>query len=226
MYNVNNLWTPKELAKRLNINSETIRIWEKKGKIKAIKTSGGHRRYIYDDKTQYTTQKRNIIYTRVSSNKQKYDLERQIAFLQKEYPNFEVIKDIGSGLNFKRRGFLSLLEAVFKGTIQQIVVAHKDRLCRFGFDLLEKLFIYQGVTITVMSNAHIKEPIRELAEDLLSIITVFSARYYGSRKYSILSETKDLPKQRPKRTIQQMPRRIKVFLQQKRSINTKETKPK
>jgi predicted site-specific integrase-resolvase len=218
MNNETKYWTPKELSDKLNIDTETLRVWEIKGKIKATKTEGGHRRYIYNEST-HKIPGRKIIYARVSSSKQKLDLERQVNLLQSKYPNYEVVKDIGSGLNFNRRGFSAILESVFEANVQQIVVAHKDRLCRFGFDLLEKFFKRQGVTLTILSNDDTKDPNQELTDDLLSIITFFTARYYGSRKYTIFSETKDLPKPKSNRTIQQMPRRIKVLLQQRRSKN-------
>ncbi len=211
-----NLWSPRDLANKFGVSTETLRLWENKGRIKATKTKGGHRRYVFIDTNDSTEEssKRKIIYARVSSFKQRNDLERQVKLLQSEYPTFEIIKDIGSGINFKRRGLVSILESVFRNEVQTVVVAHKDRLCRFGFDLLQQIFKSFGTSLVILSNDGFKEPIRELAEDLLSIVTVFSARYHGSRKYNLQSKNKNLSKQTTSNTIQQMPRSIKILLQQ------------
>lgn len=179
-----NVYKPKQLADKLKVSKETLRLWAENGKIKVIKTIGGHRRYEYSDDTNKKEIKLKFIYTRVSSKKQQSDLERQIEFLQKLYPNHRVISDIGSGLNFNRKGLNNLLEAIVAGTVEEIVVAHKDRLCRFGFELIENLCKYFSTTLTIVDNKDGKSQTNELAEDLLSIITVFTARFYGQRKYS------------------------------------------
>ena len=177
-----NVYKPGELAKKLNVSRETIRLWAEDGKIKTIKTDGGHRRYIYDEK-QKSCDRQKIIYARVSSAKQKLDLERQIKMLQKRFPDYKVISDIGSGLNYKRKGFSRLLEGIVAGTVEEIVVAYKDRLCRFGFELIEQLCKYFSTTITIVDNSVSKSEETEFAENIISIITVFSARFYGKRKY-------------------------------------------
>ena len=144
------LWTPKDLANRFKVSTETLRLWESTGKLKSIKTKGGHRRYILSDpvpKTE-THEKRKVIYARVSSSKQRNDLERQVELLLFKYPTYEVVRDVGSGIGFKRRGFVSLLESVLRNEVQTIVVAHKDRLCRFGFDLLH-LIGHSGAPVFV-----------------------------------------------------------------------------
>ena len=179
-----NVYKPNQLADKLKVSKETLRLWAESGKIKTIKTDGGHRRYIYDDKTDTKDTKVKFIYTRVSSAKQQPDLERQIKFLQKLYPDYKVISDIGSGLNFKRKGFNKLLEAILTGTVKEVVVAHKDRLCRFGFEIFENLCKHFSTTLTIVNNKDGKSQTDELAEDLLSIITVFTARFYGQRKYT------------------------------------------
>jgi excisionase family DNA binding protein len=178
-----NVYKPNELASKLKVSKETLRLWAEQGKIKTTKTDGGHRRYIYD-KIDKKEQKVNFIYTRVSSKKQQHDLERQIKFLQKLYPKYTVISDISSGLNFHRRGLNKILGAVLTGTVGEIVVAYRDRLCRFGFELIENLCKYFKTTITVVDDKNDKSSVDELAEDLLSITTVFSARFYGKRKYT------------------------------------------
>lgn len=191
------LCTPNQLSKTFKVTNETLAQWERDGKIKAIKTKGGHRRYVCNlPKTTTTSDnKQSIIYSRVSSSKQKNDLERQTQFLTSKYPNHTVIEDIGSGINFQRRGLIALLDLVFGGQVQEVVLAHKDRLTRFGFELFEHIFSRFGVSVTVLSDEHTKDPVNDLARDLLSVVTVFTARYHGSRYYSNdkMQEDQNLP---------------------------------
>jgi excisionase family DNA binding protein len=218
------IFTPKELANIFGVTTQTLKEWENEGKIKATKTPGGHRRYIHsvidpkhtDNRDNKTNRK--FIYARVSSYKQKEDLQRQIAMLQSQYPDFEVVQDIASGINFKRRGLVTILDQVFAGNVQTIVVAHRDRLTRFGFELFQYVFEKFQVSLEVMSDDDIQEPTTELAKDLLSIVTVFTARYHGSRKYAVLQKDQILPKQGTNKTPKQMRRNIKVLLQPKRSV--------
>ena len=209
-------YRPCELSKLLGVSKETLRKWFTEGKIEGVVSKGGHHRYRYKDIKQNegnNETKKSYIYARVSSRKQRFDLERQIASLQQAYPNFEVIQDVGSGLNFKRPGLQRLLGLILGGYVSSIVVAHKDRLCRFGFEIFESICQHQGVVLQVHGNQGFQEPTRELADDLLSIITVFTARYYGSRKYVVLPQNKDSSFNKTNRFVQPMHRRIKVFLQ-------------
>jgi putative resolvase len=121
-----------------------------------------------------------------SPKKQKQDLNRQIMFLRERFPNHEVVSDISSGINYKRKGLLYILELLYKGGIREVVVAHRDRLCRFGFDLFDFMFKQHGALLTVLENPSdsIDDRARELSEDIMAITTVFTARYYGSRKYT------------------------------------------
>jgi|LakMenEpi03Aug12_release.lakeMendotaPanAssembly.Ray.scaffolds.fasta_scaffold256425_3 putative resolvase len=177
------IYTPQEVAQLYDVSTETVRLWSLTGKILAVKTKGGHRRYILNDQPEKLINKQKIIYARVSSKKQEDDLIRQIEFLKDRYPTYTIISDIGSGINFKRKGLQTILEGVIKGTIGEVVVAHRDRLCRFGFELFEILFKETGSILTVVETPHTKDPTIELSEDLMSIVTVFTARYYGTRKY-------------------------------------------
>lgn len=177
--------SPKEAIKFFGVSKETLRRWNIDGTIQTIKTNGGHRRYKIPEKDN-NQGKKNIIYARVSSSKQKSDLENQIKFIKQKYPTYEVITDIGSGINYKRKGFKRILELLFEGNINEVVVAHSDRFTRFSFELFVWMFNFHGSTLLDLSNEESKSPEQELSEDLLSIITVFSARYYGKRKYSIL----------------------------------------
>ncbi len=171
----------KKARQVYQVSEDTLRRWANDGKIKFISTKGGHRRYALPEQNE---EKESIIYARVSSKKQESDLNRQIAFLQQKYPKYTVIKDIGSGINFKRKGFLSILDKLFKGNLKQVVVFSNDRLARFGSDLIQHLFDYFGATLIIENNTtESKSQQEELAEDLLSIVTVFTAKYHGSRKY-------------------------------------------
>lgn len=217
------LYTPKELSALFNVSKETLRQWNINGKLRVVKTQGGHRRYCINAENKPTTSKRSVIYARVSSSKQQNDLQRQIAMLQLHYPNHEVIFDIASGLNFKRKGLKTILELAFNRNLEEVVVAHRDRLSRFGFELFEQIFKQHNVNLKVLSDTFSKEPINELAEDLLSVISVFTARYYGSRKYKILQENKDLSKQRAKTIVSKMSRSLPLLLQQNKPSNKNKT---
>lgn len=181
--------SPRHITKQFNITSGTLRLWAENGKIRYIRPNQtGGRLYnandiekIFGSNSTFKNQK-TICYARVSSIHQKHDLERQESFLRERFPNSIIVKDIGSGLNWKRKGFCSILEQVIKGDIEKIVVTYKDRLCRFGIELVEWLFKKFNVKLLVLSqNIDQKDISRELAEDLLAITTVFVARNNGLR---------------------------------------------
>ena len=171
----------KEARAHYNVSNDTLRRWCKAGKIRTIRTKGNHRRYFIPDEND---NKRNIIYARVSSTKQKSDLENQIRYLQRLYPSHELITDIGSGINFKRKGLQTILDELFKRNINEVVVASKDRLTRFGFEMFENIFNQFGSKIKNINSCKIKYEEQELANDLLSIVTVFTAKYHGRRSYN------------------------------------------
>lgn len=128
-----------------------------------------------------------IVYCRVSSTGQKEDLQRQIAAMEQFCLSqgvsiTEVVGEVGGGLNFKRPKFLKIIQQAVLGEIELLYVAHKDRLCRFGFDLVEQIVEWGGGKI-VVANAQSLSPHEELTADLLSIIHCFSSRLYGLRKY-------------------------------------------
>ncbi len=192
--------TSKIAQQYYNVSYETLRQWETNGKIKAQKTKGGHRRYYIPLRTNSNETQINVIYTRVSSYKQKSDLQNQIKFLQQKYPNHKLITDIGSGINFKRKGFISLLEQIIEHKIKEVVVANRDRLTRFGFDFFKYLFKKFGCKLKVVSEEKYN-PSKELSEDILAITTVFAARYNGLRKYTKNKKNKNLSKQPTKNVI-------------------------
>ncbi|CAM9957708.1 unnamed protein product, partial [Pylaiella littoralis] len=118
----------------------------------------------------------------VSSSKQKDDLKRQEESFRESHPDHEIIKDIGSGINFKRRGLLRMVDSILQGNVEEVVVAHKDRLCRFAFDFLEWI-CKRGDTNLVVQEQVIRSTEQELTEDLVAIIHVFSCKLHGSRRY-------------------------------------------
>lgn len=127
------------------------------------------------------TDRSDVIYARVSTRKQTDDLERQIERLHTKYPDARVLRDVASGLNFKRKGLKTLLQLAFEGRLRHVHVAHKDRLCRFAYDLVEHILASHGATIVVDAQDEHSTAEQELAEDLLSVVTVFGARLYGKR---------------------------------------------
>lgn len=199
--NKGKLLRPQEVADFFKVCPGTLKNWEKEGKLTVVKTKGGHRRYLYSDifpekdEVKETT-KRKICYCRVSSPSQREDLERQVSFFRQEYPDYEIIKDIGSGLNSKRKGFNSILDAGIQGNLEEVVVTHRDRFCRFNFDLFEGIIQRYSEAKIVVLNKSETSPEHELVEDLLAIITVFSGRLHGLRSGALkrrikLESTKD-----------------------------------
>jgi putative resolvase len=184
-------YSPKEFGSLIGRATKTLQRWDRQGILKSHRSITQRRYYTHDQYIQVTgqkTQKRQrITYCRVSSAAQKKDLISQktavesfcLAAGKAVDKKFE---DIGSGLNYKRKFFVQLMEMVERGEISEIVVAHKDRLVRFGFEWFEKFCNDHGVSILVM-NADTLSPEQEMTKDLLSIIHCFSSRLYGLRKY-------------------------------------------
>lgn len=180
------------IKKRYGVSRDFLIQHEKKEKIDTIHMPGGKRLYSLQhvetilNIKQTPKEKNQIIYARVSSHHQQSDLKRQIDFLQHHYPGAKILSDIGSGINFKRHGFQTLLEWIHKGIVSDVIVLWKDRLCRFGFEFVEWLCEKHQVRILV-HNDHFQETnskqsdTQELADDLLSIVNVFVARRNGIR---------------------------------------------
>ena len=136
--------------------------------------------------------KKKICYCRVSSQKQKEDLERQIEFMKEKYPGYEIISDIGSSLNLNRKGLVKILDMGIEGEIDELVIAYKDRLARFGFDMIENLIHkYSKGKIIIVNRDKEKTPMEEVSEDIISIMNVYVAKINGLRKYKTQIE-KDL----------------------------------
>ena len=186
--NSDNYISPSKITKQFDITSGTLRNWAEQGKIRYLRPNNKRRIYNIKDiinilgitSTEIT--KKTILYARVSSSHQKEDLTRQIELLKNNYPEATVIKDVGSGLNWKRQGFNSLLEQIYKGDISTVVVTYRDRICRFGFELVEWIFNKASVKLVVLGRDTITENASsELAEDLLAVTTVFVAKNNGIR---------------------------------------------
>lgn len=192
----NHYVTPRVAASTLGVHTRTLTRWEAQGKIKAIRTAAGQRRYDLEEYLQRegigdtgkTTEDSQIsgsttvLYARVSDSSQLLGLRRQTAELMAQYPGAEAIAEIGSGLNFRRRRFLAMLERVIRGDIKCIVVAHPDRLVRFGFDFVEWLCRQFGCQILVVDRQE-HSCQEELIADLKTIVGSFSGRIKGLRKY-------------------------------------------
>ena len=186
---------PEEVSKILQVTTRSLENWNNQGILKCIRTKGNHRRYLMSDVIAMSSGKkqnikRNICYCRVSSSSQKEDLERQVEYFRHKYPSYEIIKDIGSGINFKRKGFNSILESALKGNIGEVVVTHKDRLCRFGFELVLRIIKSTNGEIVVLDKQE-TSPEKELVNDIISIITVFSSRLYGLRSNKLKKQIKE-----------------------------------
>lgn len=200
----------KKAAEYLGASEYTLRDWERKGKIKPVRTLGNQRRYTKEmlDEILFNTKKANtkkvkgkliIGYCRVSSSQQKEDLVRQAKIVQtyceKHDQPFKIIKDIGSGLNYKRKGLLELIHLICIKRCSEVVINHQDRLVRFGFDLIQAIANENQVKLTVINQTEQNNLNHELVEDVLTVITVFSAKLYGKRSHQnakIIKESQEL----------------------------------
>ena len=201
----------KEASKILGVHQRTLYQWDEKGWIETIRTNGGKRLYNVE---KYLEQKRcktgvdcentlkeidklkgklKISYVRVSSNGQKDDLERQKSQMKKYYPEHLMVEDIGSGLNLNKRGIRKIIDLAIDGRIEELVIAFKDRLTRFGYELIEDLIKkYSKGKIIILNNNEQKTPEEELAYDILQIMNVSTAKINGLRKYKKKEEKDNL----------------------------------
>lgn len=175
--------TPKQAREHYNVSEKTLKRWSDSGKIKFINTKGLHRRYIINETT--ITNKKNYIYTRVSSKKQSGDLQRQIDFMSNKVRDAENISDIGSGFNYNRRGFQKIIREVIRGGVDSVFVSHPDRFSRISFDFFKWLFKHFGTKLIALSKTGLSKETNndEFTEDIIGIITHYTAKYYGQRKY-------------------------------------------
>jgi len=181
----------KDAEKILGLSKSTLRTYEKEGKIETIRSDTGWRKfnvkkYLLDNNIEIKEEvKKNIIYCRVSSYDRKEDLTRQVEFLQNKYPLHEVITDIGSGINFKRKGLKKIIKMAIANELNEVVITYKDRLCRIGYELIEFLLKDYSNAKIIIENTEEKKINEEITQDLIEIITVYSSKLHGRRSNKI-----------------------------------------
>lgn len=206
-------YVPSRIAcQMLGVHFNTLRKWADDGRIAYYRTASGQRRYDVDSFLRGISGHKLVCYCRVSSAKQQDDLARQVTFMSERFPEAEIVKDVGSGLNFKRPGLRSLLDRAMRGDQLRIVVAHRDRLARFGFDLIRFVVEHSGGEIVVLDDVR-ASPERELVDDLLAIVTVFSCRLHGRRNYKSKKDQAK-PDRRAEKVLSLLDRLRSVRLQQ------------
>jgi putative resolvase len=189
---MDNTYTPKQFGQLIGKSVNTLQKWDRKGILHAHRSPTNRRYYTHDQYLQYRglvaqEQGLTIVYARVSGVAQKPDLAHQIKALeaycqQQALTVDEWLSDIGSGLNYKRKQFNRLMEMIELGQVRRLIIAHRDRLVRFGYDYFEA-FCQRHHTEIVVINGENLSPEQELVRDLIAIVTVFSARLHGLRSY-------------------------------------------
>ena len=192
--------TISQAAKLKGVSTKTLRRWEAEGKLIPERTLNGHRRYDLselmgvDKELSFT-----IGYARVSSHDQKEDLSRQVQVIELYCASkgwqTEIIQDLGSGLNYSKKGLKRLINLITDNKVERLVITHKDRLLRFGSELIFSLCEIFGTEVIIINRTEDSSYEEDLAQDVLEIITVFSARLYGSRSHKnkkLVEELKDV----------------------------------
>ncbi len=187
----------KEASRILGVHQRTLYQWDKKGEIETIRTLGNKRLYNVKkylqghvkvtnlcenlDELDNKEEKLNICYVRVSTTGQKDDLERQKKLMESKFPDYLIIEDIGSGLNLNKRGINKIIHLGIKGKINELVVAHKDRLTRFGYELIEEIIKkYSNGKITILNKSQEISQEEELVKDVMAILNVYVAKMNGT----------------------------------------------
>ena len=193
----------KEASKTLGVHQRTLYQWEEKGQIQTIRTPGNKRLYNVKkflelnkckdkpideckdlDDLDKKQERLNICYTRVSTINQKNDLDRQKDLLKAKYNDYIFIEDIGSGLNLNKRGLNKIIHLAIQGKVNELVVAYKDRLTRFGFELIEEIITkYSKGKIIILNKRQDTDPEEELVKDVMAIMNVYVAKMNGLRRY-------------------------------------------
>jgi len=180
-------------SKKIGVTIETLRYWDKQNKLKPAFISEGKHRYYSEEQLNELLQNKNITkrinlgYIRVSTRKQKDDLERQHQlmelYLTKQGKEFKIISDIGSGINYNKKGLKELLKLISTNQIDTLYLSFKDRLLRFGYELIEELCKIHNTSIVLIDKSDHKTSEEELADDILNIIHVFSCKLNGKRSH-------------------------------------------
>lgn len=186
-----------EAAKLKGVSTSTLRRWETEGILIPERTANGHRRY---DLNQLLGIKKELSFTigyaRVSSHDQKEDLARQVQVLElfsaQNGWQIEIISDLGSGLNYSKKGLKRLISLITNNQVERLILTHKDRLLRFGSELIFSLCEIFGTEVVIINRTEDASFEEDLANDVLEIITVFSARLYGSRSHKNRKLMEDL----------------------------------
>jgi len=180
------LYTLKEAKQMLGVQTKAIQRWDKEGLIRVVRTPGGRRRIPESEilRIQGRERKEGMVigYARVSSQSQKDDLERQIELIKSRGAD-NILTDIGSGLNEKRRNFKKLLKMLMQRKVSKIIITYPDRLTRFGFETLKDFCFSFGTEIEVINEEAYKSPQEEMIKDLITIISHFSGKLYGMRSH-------------------------------------------
>lgn len=184
----------QQAADLLGVSISTLRRWEREGRISSERTAGGHRRYelapiqsFLNNQPKAPEKRITLAYARVSSHDQKSDLKRQSQMLSQYCAthgwSHEIIEDLGSGLNYNKRGLRLLIKRICAGSVNRIVLTHKDRLLRFGSEIVFSLCEHFATEVVIINQSEDSSYEEDLTHDVLEIITVFSARLYGSRSH-------------------------------------------
>jgi predicted site-specific integrase-resolvase len=189
---MSNTYSLKQFAELIGKHEKTLQKWDREGTLKAHRSPTNRRYYTHDQYLEYMglvadKKGQTVAYARVSTAAQKPDLANQMAALEAYCNDYEIkvdewMQDIGSGLNYKRKQFNRLFEMVELGQVKVIIIAHRDRLVRFGYEWFEAYCSRHGTRILVINGDKLS-PEKEMVEDLLAIVTVFSARFHGLQSY-------------------------------------------
>ena len=203
------MYTISEVAKMLGVTAKTLQNYEKKGDIVFERTDGGHRRITNENLSKYLDSKgllendtwwerQDVVYARVSSHEQKTkgDLDRQVVEVVQGFPFLQkpiILKEVGSGLNDNRGQLNKLIDMVMRNEVNNVYINYKDRLTRFGFNYLERVFLCHGTQIKVLHETNKQEDIsKALAEDMMSLIASFSGKLYGMRSHKKSRHLEDI----------------------------------
>lgn len=182
----NRFYKLADASRLTGIGKQTLQNYAKTERIRSITTPTGRRTYDISTliaQTETSSVSKEVCYCRVSTNGQRPDLARQIEYMEEKYPEYEIVSDVGSGINFKRPGLQKIIKYAIEGTLKTLVIAYKDRLCRIGYDLIEHILETYSETDIIIDSPTEETINDEIANDIIQIITVYSAKINGMRSY-------------------------------------------